>query len=407
MTSDRSDIPTATLVDGLVVTSAQRAALVQALERGRLPQVAVALTRVVFGASDWNRARAAERHVRRLLLTARARSIRALEREYRSRRFFTAFGADATVSRASFAVWRGLGDSALGALAIGSVQRTGWVREQAVAELGVSRAAPACGLLLVRLNDPVRAIIRRARQALESWLSFDHLDTLARYLPLVDGMTTWIRTARAKDDIPQRIYRLLAAHPRVLITHTSDDDPDVRHSCYQLIFRTRRGQPDIARFLRAALGDRAPGIRHLAAERILDPSWTPTSIRPALLADMGADRSPRIRARALRWLAKQPDAEAHVRRAVFDRNANVRFLARRYARRLELGIQYRARAMDALTDETSDRDALVAALATLSDHGRQADCGAVIPFLTHPLIRVRKEAQRTARILECPDCAEE
>ena len=399
------------LVAGLVVTAGQRAAMERALTRGRLPEVAVALTRVVFSSSDRERARQGAAYMRQAIYRASARALRSLEREYRSPRFFTAFGSDATVSASSFASWRDVGEPALGALAIASVQRAGIVREQAVIELAAISAAPACGLLLVRLNDPVWAIARRARAGLERWLVASHVSTLARYLPLVDGMDTWARTARHLDSIAERIYALVAAHPQVLRAHTKGGDADVRLSCYRLLLRTCRRDEDMAELLRRALSDRSPRVRHHATEVILDPSQTPASVRPSLLTAMASDRSPRTRAKALRWLFKQPDAEAHVRRAVFDRNANVRFLARRYAHRLGLDIPYRRLALAVLGGDAGShgqarrRDQLVAALATLSDHGLQADCPAVRPYRQHPIAAVRKEAVRTANILECPDQA--
>lgn len=391
------------LLSNLVATPRQRFALERALSGRRLSSVAVALTRVVFSSVDRVRARAAAERVRVAVTGARAEAIRTLEREYRSPRFFREFGASATLTHDAFTRWSGVGEPALGALAIASVQRAGRVRELAVAELAELAAPAAYALLLVRLNDPVGAVARRAQQALEKWLSPARVTTLARYLPLVDSMSTWVRTTRRRDSLPARIYAQVSAHPQVLRAHSQHTDPAVRLSCYQLLFRSHRGCDSIASFLRSALADRNPRVRHRAAEVILDPQWTPPAVRPTLLVGMTNDRSPRIRARALRWLYKQPDAEVHVRRAVFDRNANVRFLARHYARRLDLGIPYRHRAVEILRAGTDERDQLIAALAMLSDHGRSDDCALVQMYRTYSIAAVRREAARTAGILECPE----
>ena len=383
----------------LARTDREQDQLTRAFSRPHLARVAAALAPFLFGGNDHERAQLAARRVTRGVHTAYARHIRALERDYRSHRFHQAHGGTSSVFNADLDRWLDGGPEALGPLAIASVQRAGVVRERAIRALGRRPEAPVLALLLVRLNDPVAQVRGAARAALEKRLVPANAAVFARYLPLVEGMATWVRTAG--DALAERIQALLEREPLTLREYSRHRDADVRMGCYRLLARRHRGHEQMALVLRAAFADGDPRVRHLAATLALDLQYTPKSLRPALLDDMWRDRSPRIRRTALRELCRLGQAERYVRASVFDVNADVRFVARQQALRLELGIQYRATALAALAAPDSDKRQLVAALATLSDNGMQADCATVDRFRHHAIAAVRREADRTARILEC------
>lgn len=121
----------------------------------------------------------------------------------------------------------------------------------------------------------------------------------------------------------------------------------------------------------------------------------------AALPWLERSRSPTVRLLALRLRRGDESPAAHdaVLARCLDANVVVRFHARCQLRERGSTVGFRALARRTL-DEPSDHDALVGALAALSDIGRREDIERVRAFLAHPVRRVAAEARRTLAILE-------
>lgn len=374
------------------------ARLEKAFASGRLPERAAALARLVFDPDD-ARGPLAARVLASLLGAASAGELRALERDYRSPRFIREHDVLAELDRARWALRSSLDhEGRLGALAIGSVQRSGRVREEAVRELGAREEVVAVGLLLLRLNDPVAEIGRAAAEAVERWRVPSRASAVGRYLPLLDAFDSWVRAAH--DGFARSLLDRFARDEAVLFSLATDDDAALRASAYRRLAALRVKRETIAEVLERALEDEAPRIRRWAAITAADGAVTPPEARAALLPRMFEDPNPRVREIALRYLRRQDEGAPWVERAVFDPNAGVRFHARRFAHRAKLRIAYRDRALAVLADPDADARALIGALALLSDNGLRDDAPAIQPFLHHPQKRVRREARRTLDLLQ-------
>ena len=173
------------------------------------------------------------------------------------------------------------------------------------------------------------------------------------------------------------------------------DDPAVRASCLRLL-----ASIEPAAAVEHAFGTGDPTLRHWAAGLATAPGLDP-AVQRRLLPLLESDPHPRIRWRALRARTRHAGSEPYLRRALLDRDARVRYLARASLRALGhtgTGELYRA----TLTDRAAGHDALVGALAGLADMGTRGDAARLVVFLDHPHVRVRGEAWRALAILD-PD----
>lgn len=366
----------------------------RSLAQPRLAQRAAELSRPLFGEvrAEANEAAAV---LRDALVTASSAELRALERDYRSPRFYRDHGS---LELLTPEVWARRRDLAVGprlaALAIGSVQRNGRVREEACRALAGRPEAVAIGLLLLRFNDPVAAVAQAAADGAAPWQTADRVGAVVPHLPLLEASTGWVR-AKA---LGQAWLAFLDRHEPALLRHRHAVDVRLRGAVLRRVALLRRGRSSIAEILEQALRDRSPPLRRWAALSAADGRVTPQAVRRRLLPLLWADRNPRIREIALRHFVRGDDAEAHLRRAAVDPNAGVRFFARRFAQRLGLPGDYRQRARRIL-EAGADRRALVGALGLLSDGGSAADLPLVRRFLEHPVRSVRDEARRTHDVL--------
>jgi hypothetical protein len=373
---------------------ASRLAALGELRRGSAARVASRLL-PWLAASEAVVARAAGEAAAIVLREAPARSLWAVDRELRARSPWSLQGIPPQRVTALAA-----GAGGLGALALLSMQRNGYTRETAVAWLSPLEDPLALRLLLLRLNDPVPTVAEAALAAVPAWLDLRRADALAAALPLLEAMEHTVRAA--KSGIAARAEAVLGSGSPLVrralwaAARTAKDD-DVRKAA---VLRLLRG-PDEDAIAAVTLGlrDTSPRVR-LATARWVAGSGRSPAVRAAVLPQLESNSSPTLRLLSLRLRRGDGSASAHqaVLARCFDANAVVRYHARCQLRERGDAVDFRALALARLADG-SDRDALVGALAVLSDLGRREDIPCVQPHAEHPLARVAAEARRTLEVL--------
>ncbi|MCX4732689.1 hypothetical protein [Streptomyces sp. NBC_01363] len=347
------------------------------------------VVRVIF---SWNEEPAlAARHLDGVLRRVTPHELIRLESGYRSRRY--GLGAldhgtlagdpepdDATAERHGTSV-----------AALMSFDRSGYLREAGVARLAGTEDPFAVPFLLLRLNDPVEEVRVLAQGAVAARLGPEHVELLVRLLPLIDGLRGRRRAGRVLTAVEDLLHR---AGTDALWQGARSDDPLVRGSCLRWLART-----DPVAAVGTAFTTRDPALWQWAARTATSSRLTPAE-QDALLPFLESSSSPRIRLRALRARARGPHGEAHVRRAVLDPDARIRYHARAtlYARgHTDLAPQvYR----DALAPASVPDATAIGALGGLSDLGGACDVPRILDFTAHPRARVRAEAWRALSILD-------
>ncbi len=320
----------------------------------------------------------------------------ALDRGFRDRNLHRRLGLNfITLVPAQLARLDALGPLRPTALAIASLVRSGHVREAAVRGLCEQDDPVVLAFLLNRLNDYVGGIARVAWAGLEMRMRPSHAALFVRCLPLLGRMNLWVRADAARRE---RLHEFLlqphASCRRALWDGLRDRDSEVCRQSAALLLRVHRGRPEMQEVLAAALAARDPRTRRWAAKVAIDERCTPRAVLLVLTPRLELDRAPAIRSVALEAYALQRDREG-IARATFDTHASVRYRARTVlADRFE-PLDYRGIALATLTSTEPARQALISALATLSDFGRAEDIPAVAAYGEDPRPTVAREARRT------------
>ncbi|WP_159401163.1 hypothetical protein [Streptomyces sp. NRRL B-24484] len=280
---------------------------------------------------------------------------------------------------------------ALAVAALMSFDRSGYLRETGVTLLEASPEPFALPFLLLRLNDPVAQVRDLAQRAVTARLADPgNVATLVRLLPLLDGLGKRSRAGSMLAGVEDLLRRSGAEELRRGARST---DPAARACCLRWLALI-----DPTEAVEAAFATRDPGLWQWAARLVTSSKLSPAD-QDAVLPLLDTCASPRIRLRALQARARQPHGEGHLREAMIDPDARVRYHARAtlYARGYtDLAPQvYR----DALAPGDVPDATAVGALGGLADLGTAGDVPRVLDFTTHPRTRVRAEAWRTLSIL--------
>lgn len=276
-----------------------------------------------------------------------------------------------------------------------SFHRNGYVREAAVRRLAGLTLGFELRFLLLRLNDYVPPVRAAAQSAVDARVRPELAEALVQALPLVEQLASWKRaghgpTVRAVREVLMRPdVRCRAA----LHAGARDAEAEVRAASLRL---SSEVEP-LADVLEVALADRDSRVRDWAA-RITTSSRASEADRDRLLPLLEADRSPRIRARALRARVKREEPRPHLERALLDPNAAVRYLARVSLRALG-AVGSRDTYLRALR-ASPDAASIAGALGGLADLGTREDAAVAAAFLRDPRVRVRAEACRAVGALD-------
>ncbi len=266
-----------------------------------------------------------------------------------------------------------------GLLAVLASHPDGRFRERAVTQLAHVRTGLATGLLLVRLNDWVAPVRRRAEEALLTRLSVADLPLLLPNLPLVMRLLENVRAPNlelvlrvlALLETPEGLRQLLAVFPGL--------SPATRLLLARQVLAG--GTPPLA-MVRLFLKDPVGAVR-LTVLRTLNSEEL-----PSLLADPDA----RVRATVLsRLLQLHPPEELHVQllTALLDPREAVRQIAAYALQGQRVDLRQTLLSVDPVL--LTDRQ-LAGWLAALSTYGTAQDVSRVEPFVIHARTGVRVEA---------------
>ncbi|MGY2892840.1 hypothetical protein [Deinococcus sp. UYEF24] len=264
-------------------------------------------------------------------------------------------------------------------LAVLASHPSGHVRELAVRLLAQVSTSLATGLLLVRLNDWVAPVRRRAEEALSARLSVADLHLLLPNLPLVLRLLQEVRAPNlelvlrvlALLDTPAGLQELAAAFPGL--------NPATRLTLARQVLT---GDAVSALLIRLFLDD--PG----ASVRLAVIGYLPLEALPPLLDDTNAQVRATVLSRLLRNGAMD-ELRPLLLTALLDPREAVRLVAGHALQ--GQGVDLRQTLLEMVL-ATLPGDRLPGWLAALSAHGRAEDAVRAESFASHSRTQVRVEA---------------
>lgn len=276
-----------------------------------------------------------------------------------------------------------------GLLGVASFHPNGFVRERALTRLTSVRTGLELPFLLLRLNDWVEPIHEAAVGALQSRLTPDYAAAFVRCLPLLFDL----EDPRRRDHGPwlQAVSALLKrpeCEP-ALWDGLGTGERAVRRLCFRLLAES--DHVPLERVVQEALADPDPGLRRTAAVR--GRSSLNVKAFQAVLPRLRRDPSPSVRREGLQGVVERlpEQAEIELRAALLDGHASLRDMAQFYLKRrhnMDTAAFYR------VVLNESEAWTLLASLGGLGETGTAGDAALALPFLTHPLTKVRRAAVR-------------
>ncbi len=289
----------------------------------------------------------------------------------------------------------------------------GYLRQQAVEELGRDPRGDELAVLLLRSADwvpeirdlarrqvQVRLLPRHTRRFLNLWALVLRLEQGLRVRCNFDDLAS---TGEGGDSLRAKIVRLTLAglDTGTLSDRFQDTDMLVRRSAFALAFRAGGG-PQLPWILGAAF-ESSDGVVQAAALQHLASLDDPAS-RRFFLEHAAGGSIPAVRRKALHtWLELDPEGVPLARMSV-DASAGVRGAARYFLSKRGFG-DLAQPARDAVAGRLqglrkgSSTRALRGYLAALGETGGPDDAGRFVPFLEHSSARVRRAAQEAEAAL--------
>jgi HEAT repeat protein len=292
----------------------------------------------------------------------------------------------------------GLGTRSASVLGLASFHPSGYVREAAVRELAKLTDGGELRFLLTRLNDWVGVVQDRAYHAVRDRLTPDYAPYIVRLLWLLARLEGGARTAHAA--LAQEATALLSGPEWRPALREALDTPDrwLRRMGYRLLLETPAG--DMTQVVGKALRDGDTVVRLRAAERV--ESVLPEGEILAVIPLLQRDPFMPVRREALRLLVRYNAAAGpELRRALLDRHATIREVARYELRRR--GIRdFREFYSGVLEDPERTDPEVRSALYGLGETGTVEDANLAERFLAHRVPGIRKAAV-TALVRLTPD----
>ncbi len=270
-------------------------------------------------------------------------------------------------------------------LALFTCDPNGHVREAALRRLRGQGGGAAWPFVLVRLNDWVTPVRKAALAVVDEALGGVAPERLVRHLPLVARLEhvgrshhgDFVRRAMARLGAPE-VRAWLGEHLGELPAHT-------RREAYRRLLETP-GEEARALVTRG-LEDPDVAVRALVAGRV-GALFQGEALR-ALLERMERSRTAFVRREAyVLWAQRFPDPTwRKLREALCDGHRQVREFAQyRLKGHSDVATVYR--------ESLEEGPRLLGALAGLGETGRARDALLVERYLTHPAVKVRREAVR-------------
>jgi HEAT repeat protein len=284
-----------------------------------------------------------------------------------------------------------LADDASRVAGVLSFHPDGHVRENAVKALAALVDGHELPFLLVRLNDWVNAVARRAEEAVRQRMTARYVPVLVDSLPIVLRLETQRR--RRHDAIVDGVVALITAPENRAAIERGFASPDrrVRRTLYRAAFAA--SEIDRVELIERALEDEDTVIRVSAAQVARRELNAESLVR--LTPRLKNDPYPPVR---LEWLAATmerdlPGADALLHEALVDRSRTARETAR-FVLRQHRGFSdfrsfYRER-IEQLSSEAAGAYALASAIAGLGETGRAEDVDLPLRLLgdSRPAVRI-------------------
>ena len=277
-----------------------------------------------------------------------------------------------------------LGEFAASILGIASCHGNGFVRAEAIRELGKIQDGSELPFLLIRVNDWVEVNRASARELILGRARTDYAQRLVTWLPLVLRLKKIVR--EDQSDLVNAIQTVLESPQARPALSSGFQSPDryVRWFCYELALSTT-GVSDLD-VLQRALMDRDPFIRRRALGKLR--SILPNDAFRSLLSRARRDPNMPVRREALQLsLEKYPDeAGSKLQAALLDPHIAIREAARyffRGYRHLDFRIFYLEKLECLMGRER------LAAIYGLGETGIAVDCQVLERSLKNPSSGIR------------------
>lgn len=281
-------------------------------------------------------------------------------------------------------------------LGLASFHPSGYIRELALRRLTQITSGRELPFLLLRLNDWVAPVSDLALTAVQGRITPQYADAFVRNILLVFNLAEQKR--RQHGPMLSAVVELLRRPEcsAALWQGLAVPEKQVRRLCFRIL-----RESDDGRLLEAVpqmLADADPVVRQAAAQTarvaLLDDALR------VLLPLMKRDSFLPVRREALHAnLERFPElAPAELREALLDSSATMRGIARYHLGKsgdFNLpGFYRQVLASSVLSSK------LGAALSGLGETGTAADVGAILPYLSNPLVRVQRAAVRAVGRLD-------
>lgn len=282
-----------------------------------------------------------------------------------------------------------LGEGSVSVLGMASSHKNGYVREEAVRQLGKIVSGAELPFLFIRANDWVEEVYSTAQGLVLQRIRPDYLRPLLTWLPLALRLASAQRNDNS--EIVAAIQRLFH-HPEareVLSAGLASPDKFVRRFCFEIAFNS--ADRDLSAIFRSAFVSGDPVVRSYAMSKLRVA--LPNHATKEILALARNDRSMAVRREALHIYAQQygEEIEREFHAALLDVNAAVREEAQYYLKQksaLDLRVYY----SDCLTTSTGLK--LRAAISGIGETGQPTDSSLVEPFFSATSAKTRAAALR-------------
>lgn len=312
--------------------------------------------------------------------------------EYMRQGYYT-WGADLerwnSIKSADFAYLAGMGKVSVSLLGVASCHTNGYVREEAIRELGKIETGAELPFLLLRANDWVYAIRQSARNLLTTRVRPDYARHFLDWLPLVIRLS---KTSRDDQSwVLDAVQRLLQGSEasKTLYKGFKSQEYRVRRFCFEVALKL--SGPELVTVMHQAFKNEDPQVRKNAAQQL--GVALPSAILKEFLVRARNDPWMPVRRNALHLYAEKypSEAEGEFRAALLDSNVAIREEAQFFFRHkgtVELRSYYSAMLQSAAGAQ------LAASISGLGEVGEPNDSTLIEHFTVNASARVRVGSAR-------------
>jgi len=280
-----------------------------------------------------------------------------------------------------------VGEGSVSLLGMASSHKNGYVREEAVRQLGKIETGAELPFLFIRANDWVDEIYSTVEGLILQRIRPDYLRHLMTWLPLALRLAS----VQRNDNSPivtaiRRLFHRSDAR-ETLSAGLASTDKFVRRFCFEIAFNSE--DRDLSAIFRSAFASGDPVVRSYAMGKLRVA--LPNHATKEILALARNDGSVAVRREALHIYAEEygEEVEREFHAALLDVNAAIREEAQYYFKQ-KGALDLRAYYSERLTTSTGLK--LRAAISGLSETGQPADSSLIEPFFSASSAKTRAAA---------------